>query len=51
MTKGRGLLHDGKAEIPVSAGDTILTGKGESHAIRNNGDTDLEIYALIMCYP
>ena len=50
VTKGRGLLHDGKSETAVSAGDTILTGKGESHAIRNDGNTNLEIYALIMCY-
>jgi mannose-6-phosphate isomerase-like protein (cupin superfamily) len=50
ITKGSGLLDDGKTKTPVSAGDAILTGNGESHAIANTGATDLEIIAVIMCY-
>jgi len=50
ITAGSGVLDDGTAETPVSAGDAILTGNGESHAIRNSGDGNLEIVAMIMCY-
>jgi mannose-6-phosphate isomerase-like protein (cupin superfamily) len=51
VTAGSGLLDDGSGEVRVSAGDAILTGNGESHAIRNDGDENLEIVAVIMCYP
>ena len=47
---GDGLLDDGKTRQPVRAGDAILTGNGESHAIANSGTTDLEIIAVIMKY-
>lgn len=50
ITAGTGVLDDGTTETPVQAGDAILTGKGESHAIRNCGDDDLEIVAMIICY-
>ena len=50
ITRGSGLLDDGKAETRVSAGDAILTGRGETHAIRNDGNEPLEIIAVIMCY-
>jgi mannose-6-phosphate isomerase-like protein (cupin superfamily) len=44
------VLDDGTDETVVKAGDAILTGNGESHAIRNSGDDDLEIVAIIVCY-
>lgn len=50
ITHGTGILDDGTNRTPVSAGDAILTGNGESHSIANNGDTDLELIAVIMCY-
>jgi len=50
VTKGTGLLDDGKTKTPVTVGDSILTGNGESHSISNIGTTDLEIIAVIMCY-
>jgi len=50
ITKGTGMLDDGETRTPVSAGDAILTGSGESHAIYNEGDEDLELIAIIMCY-
>ena len=50
VTAGSGLLDDTKTQTPVSAGDAILTGRGESHAISNDGKTNLEIIAVIMCY-
>lgn len=50
VTKGSGLLDDGTVKTRVNAGDAILTGNGESHSIVNDGTTDLEIIAVIMCY-
>jgi mannose-6-phosphate isomerase-like protein (cupin superfamily) len=50
IAKGSGVLDDGSRQTVVTAGDAVLTGKGESHAIANNGEVDLEIIAVIMCY-
>jgi len=50
ITQGSGLLDDGQTVTRVSAGDAVLTGNGEAHAIRNDGDVPLEIIAVIMCY-
>ena len=50
ITEGTGLLDEGEGEVRVSAGDAILTGKGGAHAIRNDGDRDLVIIAVIACY-
>ncbi len=50
VLKGSGLLDEGKTKTRVSAGDAVLTGNGESHAITNDGKEPLEIIAVIMCY-
>jgi mannose-6-phosphate isomerase-like protein (cupin superfamily) len=50
VTRGQGMLDDGETETRVETGDAILTGKGASHAVRNDGDTDLELIAFIACY-
>lgn len=50
IVRGRGVLDDGAVRTVVTAGDAILTGRGEAHAIANDGDTDLEIIAVIMLY-
>ena len=50
VAKGSGLLNDGATDSRVRAGDAILTGKGQSHSVRNDGKEDLEIIALITCY-
>ena len=50
ILKGRGELDDGKTRTTVQTGDAVLTGRGESHALANTGDSDLEILAAIMCY-
>ena len=51
VVAGRGLLaEDGGRTTPVQAGDAILTGKGASHAIRNDGAEPLEIVAFIARY-
>lgn len=51
ITRGAGVLDDGSMEQRVNVGDAVLTGNGDSHAIRNDGEEDLEIIAVIMCYP
>ena len=50
VVKGSGILDDGRSRTHVSAGDAILTGNGESHALENNGKDTLEVLALIMLY-
>ena len=51
VTRGSGLLDDGKQKSRVKAGDSVLTGKGASHAITNEGNEPLELIAVIACYP
>ncbi len=50
VTRGTGLIDDGKTKVPIQAGDATLTGKGEIHAVINNGPEPLEIIAIIMLY-
>lgn len=50
IQKGRGVVVDGGKEFEISAGDSILTGKGASHSIKNTGNKDLVITAIIMQY-
>jgi len=50
ILKGEGMMDDGTTKTRVREGDAILTGNGASHAITNDGRTDLEIAAVVMCY-
>lgn len=50
ITRGSGVLDDGKDKKRVSAGDAVLTGRGESHAIHNDGREPMELVAVIACY-
>ena len=50
ITAGSGLLDDGSGEERVSTGDAILTGNGETHTIRNDGDEPLKLIAVIVMY-
>lgn len=50
VLRGSGILDDGQEQTRVKAGDAVLTGNGESHAIHNDGDEPLELVAMIMCY-
>ncbi len=51
ITAGSGILDDGESRQRVNTGDAVLTGRGESHAIENDGDQPLQITAVIMLYP
>ena len=50
IEKGIGLLEEGDRQFRVSPGDAVLTGRGMSHAVSNNGSEDLVMIAVIMCY-
>jgi mannose-6-phosphate isomerase-like protein (cupin superfamily) len=50
IQQGKGVVTDGGKEVEVQSGDSILTGKGASHSIRNTGEEDLVITAVIMQY-
>ncbi|MGC8976312.1 MAG: cupin domain-containing protein [Candidatus Ratteibacteria bacterium] len=50
ILKGKGVMFDGKEEFYVEEGDTILTGNGEMHSIKNIGKDNLEIIAFIAKY-
>lgn len=50
ITRGSGLLDDGQTKTRVRAGDAILTGNGEAHALHNDGAEPLELLAIIMLY-
>ncbi len=47
---GQGRIQENGEWAPVSAGDAILTGKGGSHSIENNGQEPLVIAAVIILY-
>jgi len=48
ILSGEGIVDDNGSKAPVKAGDVILTGNGESHALENTGSIDLEYIALIL---
>ncbi len=50
IQKGKGMMTDGGREFAVEAGDTVLTGQGASHSIRNTGTEDLLVTAIIIKY-
>jgi len=50
IQQGKGMLVDNGKEEEVRAGDAILTGRGASHSIRNIGEEDLIITAVIILY-
>ena len=50
ITSGSGLIDDGTGEARVSPGDAILTGNGETHTLRNDGNQALKLIAMIVLY-
>lgn len=50
IQRGKGVVFDEGKEVEVEAGDAILTGKSASHSIKNTGDENLVITAIIMPY-
>jgi len=47
VMSGSALYDDNGTEVELSQGDVTVTPSGHGHSIYNNGDTDLELIALI----
>ncbi len=50
ILSGTGRIREAGQWVPVGPGDAILTGRGGSHAVENDGTAPLVIAALIMLY-
>lgn len=50
IQQGTGIIIDNDEEVVVEAGDSILTGGGGTHALKNTGKQDLIVTAFIMKY-
>jgi mannose-6-phosphate isomerase-like protein (cupin superfamily) len=50
ILSGEGVVNDNGTEKPVKAGDTVITGNGASHSIRNNSSVPLVLHAVIVTY-
>lgn len=48
VLEGEGIVNDNGFETSVRKGDVVRTGNGEFHSIKNIGDKDLELIALIL---
>ncbi|MCP4650854.1 MAG: cupin domain-containing protein [PVC group bacterium] len=50
IQQGKGVVTDNDKEVEVTVGDCIITGGGSSHSVKNTGNTDLVITAVIVQY-
>ena len=50
IVKGVAEADDNGVKSLLHPGDTLLTGNGNGHAIRNAGECDLELIAIISTY-
>ena len=50
VVKGKGKVNDAGTVTEITVGDTVLTGKGNSHSVECVGDETLEIIALVVTY-
>jgi mannose-6-phosphate isomerase-like protein (cupin superfamily) len=50
ILSGAGTVTDKGADVPVKAGDVVVTGNGESHSIKNTGAEPLVFHAVIVTY-
>ncbi len=48
ITKGSGIVNDNGTMCDVTAGDVMFTGGGDMHSIENNGDSPLEMIAIVV---
>ena len=47
VLSGEGIVTESDGEKKVCAGDVVITGDGQTHAIRNDGDEDLVFTAYV----
>jgi len=50
IAQGEAEADDNGSKAVLNAGDTILTGNGAGHAVKNIGKNDLVLIAMIGCY-
>jgi mannose-6-phosphate isomerase-like protein (cupin superfamily) len=50
ILRGSGTVREQDGERRVTTGDAVLTGRGASHAIANNGTEPLEVAAFVILY-
>jgi mannose-6-phosphate isomerase-like protein (cupin superfamily) len=50
IVSGNGSVNDNGTETPVAAGDSVITGGGASHSIKNTGTVPLIFHAVIVTY-
>ncbi len=48
ITEGSGIVVEDDGEKSVSKGDIVITGNGQSHSIKNTGNTVLKFIAVII---
>ena len=50
ILSGVGTVNDDGNEVEVKQGDSIITGNGASHSIKNTGSVPLVFHAIIITY-
>ena len=50
ILSGTGSVNDDGTEVEVKQGDSIITGNGASHSIKNTGSVPLVFHAVIVTY-
>jgi len=50
ILSGTGSVNDDGKEVEVKPGDSIITGNGASHSIKNTGSVPLVFHAIIITY-
>lgn len=50
LLQGHGRVLDDGVEREIGPGDAVLTGGGKGHSIKNIGNKDLEMIAVILLY-
>ena len=50
ILSGEGMVNDDGKEVPVKQGDSIITGNGASHGIKNTGSVPLVFHGVIITY-
>jgi mannose-6-phosphate isomerase-like protein (cupin superfamily) len=50
IISGSGTVNDNGTEVQINAGDSIVTGNGASHSIKNTGNVPLILHAVIITY-
>jgi mannose-6-phosphate isomerase-like protein (cupin superfamily) len=50
ILSGSGSVNDNGRDVPVNAGDAVITGNGAAHSIKNTGSVPLVFHAVIVTY-